>query len=199
MRSSWRFALLVLACATVLFLVWPWVSAVYRSLAADIANIARVAGGAHPVTFTREKDSYLLIPALAVIIAAQGYSWRRKAVFIAGAFGGLLAFGALISTFQLGATPVAIPGGSDIAHLPSLLFAVAFPITLVVWFAGSTPSRLWTPGAAEVVAAKCPVCGARKTNLRHHVATAHGPAALKRADVKRALKGERPRAAHPDR
>jgi hypothetical protein len=188
MKPSWRFGLLVVVAATVLFLVWPAVSAVYRSVAAALAGLIRSAVGEQPVDFLREKDSYLLIPAIAVIIAAQGFSWRRKLAFMGGAAAGLLVFGTLITVFKLGSQPLGTLGGSDIANLPYLLFGVVFPIALVVAFVGGQPSRLWTPVSAAEAGRRCPVCGKRADDLRHHVTTAHGPDALRRGDVKRALR-----------
>jgi hypothetical protein len=188
MKPSWRFALMVVVSATVLFLVWPAVSAVYRSSSAAIAGVIRSAVGERPVDFLREKDSYLLIPAIAVIVAAQGFSWRRKAAFIGGAAAGLLAFGTLITVFELGAQPLGTVGGSEVATLPYLLFGVVFPIALVVAFVGGEPSRLWSPTQAGEGGSRCPLCGKRPVDLRHHVITGHGPDALKRADVKRALR-----------
>jgi hypothetical protein len=188
MKPSARFALLVMLCATILFVAWPWVSSAYRAIAGGLGNLIRVALGEEPVTFLTEKDSYLLIPALAVIVAAQGFSWRRKLAFVGGAAGGLVLFGALVTAFQVGSRPVAVPGGSDVAHLPYVLFGVVFPIALVVAFVAGEPSRLWTASAREAGAGTCPVCGSATTDLKHHVTTAHGPDALRRADVKRALR-----------
>ena len=188
MKPSWRFALIVIAVSTLLFVAWPAVSSSYRTLAAGLGNVLRGLMGEEPVTFLREKDSYLLIPAIAVIVAAQGFTWRRKLAFIGGAAAGLVLFGAIITAFQLGASTVAIAGGSDIGHLPSLLFGVVFPIALVVAFVNGEPARLWAAAPVDRGAGRCPICGSTATDLRHHVMTAHGPDSLGRADVKRALR-----------
>ncbi len=55
MKPSWRFALLVALFATLLFLAWPAVSTVYRTLAAGIANVIRGAFGAEPVSFVARR------------------------------------------------------------------------------------------------------------------------------------------------
>ncbi len=186
MKPSWRFALLVVGVSAVLFVAWPAISSVYRGLSAALADVFRGLAGGEPVRFDREKDSYLLIPAIAVIVAAQGFSWRRKLAFVGAAAGGLLLFGTFVTTFQLGSRPLGVLGGADLSTTPYVLFGVVFPVALVVAFVGGEPARLWTVPQQGLV--RCPVCGRESTDLRHHVATAHGREALKRSDVKRALR-----------
>lgn len=91
----------------------------------------------------------LLIPAAAIMIAAFGFGWRRKAVFLAILIITLpLLDAAASATGLLAYIQRAIdPATEPVAFLASLAYAslvYAFPLAMLILFVGPQPSRLWT-------------------------------------------------------
>lgn len=128
--SRARFILLAVGLAVLLFGVFAWLT-------------TRLPGMPLAAAYT--------VPALAVMLAAQGLSWRRKAVFVCGTtlvvVGGLLmarAAGAerLISQAAQGHLTLVGLGGS-VATIAYHVFSVGVPVAAVVLFVGRRPSVLW--------------------------------------------------------
>ena len=129
-RSRVRFALLTLAITVILFAASPLV----------VFSLGR---GRHVFL-----GGQYLVPVLAVIAAAAGVGWKRKARYLVIALAG---FGVLDALFALtGVQQTAWSGvqwgasaWASTATLAYQAFRIAYPMTVLLVFVGGKPERVW--------------------------------------------------------
>jgi hypothetical protein len=145
-----RFAVAAIAAAAVLFAVLDRLSAYW------------------PALWSLE----LATAVIAVMLAAQGIGWRRKAIFVIATAALALALNEAALLSGLGAADVAGlnpgPAGPTTPQLLAVvavqLLFVAVPLAALVLFVGRRPSVLWT--AMDRAAPKAVRSSKKKRNAR---------------------------------
>lgn len=94
-------------------------------------------------------DTGFVVPVLALMLAARGFGWPRKAAFLAGTVVGFLLIETLASVTGVGGVAAAAPGSSaeSVAFALGTLYValvVAFPLSMLALFVGRRPTRLWS-------------------------------------------------------
>jgi hypothetical protein len=191
-RLKVLFAAKVLFISILLFLIWPWVTAVYTLVISSTASALRELFSASQVAVLKEKYSYFLIPALAVILASSA-GGKQKLRFCLLSFILLFAF----DVFSLASGMQALAeGGSKFAEsiassLATVLynsFGWTLPLFIILLFSGGKFNRLWQKGEMDTPKAKpCPICGETKVGLVEHIKAVHGEKSLKRWRVRHAI------------
>jgi hypothetical protein len=178
------FIIVVAGLSALLFAVWPQLSALFCLVVSGLGSGLRTLAGLDSIELMREKDSYLLIPVLAVIGASLGHGWRRKAVFALVGLGAFVALGTLSVTFDLVSASVQ----SSVARVFFNLLGIVLPVGVLVGFLGGRPWLLWErPKPKRANTRKCPVCGQAVEEISSHVRRAHGKRAMSLPAVRRAI------------
>jgi hypothetical protein len=96
------------------------------------------------------------VPAvIAVMLAAQGASWRRKLLFAGATLGLVLLLYAIVAVCGLESgssslqTSQAATGPQVIAYLATKVAFLALPLAALAVFVGRRPAMLWTALPAE--------------------------------------------------
>ncbi len=90
----------------------------------------------------------LAVPIVSAMLAAVGFSWRRKIVYVAATIGVYLVSGAIAGL--AGLPKLASEQLSTSASFPPvwinlyLAFLTTFPFVMLVLFVGRTPALLWS-------------------------------------------------------
>lgn len=174
------------AASALLFVVWPGVSQAFAVVASGIGSGIRESFGGVSITLTGEKDSYELIPALALMIASMGHSAGRKTAYAGVLIGG---FAVLMSVAVAADLITSAANDEALGTLFFIMLNIVFPLGVVITFVGRHPSSLWEPGPVEGgnPISRCPLCRAQTGGLEIHIREAHGSAALRDPRVRRAL------------
>ena len=93
----------------------------------------------------------LAIQVVSAMLASRGFSWRRKVVYASVTAGVYLTVGVAYDTLGLGEIALRqVAQNPDSPSIPLLLyltFLTAFPLAMLVFFVGRTPSLLWSKRA----------------------------------------------------
>lgn len=90
----------------------------------------------------------LVVPVVSAMLAAQGFSWKRKLTYVAVTLGAYVLIGLAYDLLGLG--DIAVRQATANASLPSIIlmfyqvFVTAFPLAMLVLFVGRTPALLWS-------------------------------------------------------
>jgi len=95
------------------------------------------------------RNGMLLVPALSVILAAQGFAVSRRLGYAGGALAGfvLVEFIAAAAGVQAATASAAGFGtsiGITLVTLGYHTFLLLYPLVVLVFFVGNRPRRLWT-------------------------------------------------------
>ena len=90
----------------------------------------------------------LLAPVISAMLAARGFSWKRKLIYASITLGVFALFRLAYEVFGL--LEIAARQQAENPDAPSLLvlfygaFLTSFPLAMLVFFVGRTPSLLWS-------------------------------------------------------
>jgi len=129
MQGRLRFGLLAILYAILMFATVMWTAVRVPSTPANVG---------------------FMVPVLAIVLAAAGVSYARKAIFLAGSVVMFALVDVLAAVSGLQAT--AVLANADMAHasLGGLIatvvyhvFSIGFPIAVLIALAGRRPRVLW--------------------------------------------------------
>ena len=100
-------------------------------------------------SFAQVGVSMLAVPVMSAMLAAQGFTWKRKLAYYAAATLGLYVLGTLIAE-ATGLVDLASQQILDPTTFPSLsvvlymAYLSTFPFAMLVLFVGRNPTLLWS-------------------------------------------------------
>jgi exosortase/archaeosortase family protein len=125
--------------------LWFWATVVLLSVVIGVAISILKMGLKPPYDLT---GALWLAPALALILAARGASWRRKLAFVSW---GVLGFALVSLLLELSGIEDVVWHRVSAAFPPFIALTVLFtafmigwPLVMVILFVGRHPERLWT-------------------------------------------------------
>lgn len=179
MNPKLQFAAKCIAVSLILYFVWGPIATVYAEIASYLATAIRSLASAGPAQVTEAKNSFLLIPMLAVLIASAGFDYAHKLKWATVFVLAFLGFDSVtvateatriaerVRTQSPGLTPAQSALG--IAY-HALVWILPFALLMIAikWKAES----IWTPSAVDERI--CPICGQKKVGLANHIQASHG-------------------------
>jgi hypothetical protein len=91
-------------------------------------------------------NSFIVLPAVSVMLSARGVAWRRRLAYAAATLGTFLVVDFLFASSGLAASVWPVFGvelGASAIGVVYMAFSMAFPLAALFVFVGSDPSVLW--------------------------------------------------------
>jgi hypothetical protein len=91
-------------------------------------------------------NSFIVLPAVSVMLSARGIAWRRRLGYAAATLGTFLVVDFLFASSGLAASVWPVFGvelGASVTGVVYMAFSMAFPLAALFVFVGSDPSVLW--------------------------------------------------------
>lgn len=144
-RDVVLFVAVLVVCAALLFITWAPAMGAYAGLLGGAG--APTGSSATSAALAGSANLLYLVPAVALIIAARGSSWRRKATWLAILLGPLVAVHLVLAltgiTTAFATRAGGTPAGAVAATLVYHTLPIVWPIAVVLMFVGVRPSMLW--------------------------------------------------------
>ena len=92
-------------------------------------------------------NSFIVLPAVSVMLSARGVAWRRRLAYAAATLGTFLVVDFLFASSGLAASVWPVFGvelGASALGVVYMAFSMAFPLAALFVFVGRDPSVLWS-------------------------------------------------------